>query len=203
MNLQWSEHQPPSDECSYNHVTAETPFGRFLITWKGWKESDCPTVDETPWGGWWEAFATVEDAKQACADEYLKRLSVASTDAPIVPEGYALVPLDATEHTELLDRAMDNLFDWRGYADRAEISEAAMAVAYAARDLAAQQQPEQKEESSPKNPVNEESLIRDDPLNTDDCTHPDCGRFYDHNAGRMSCRAMPDNACARPGSEKD
>ena len=60
----------------------------------------------------------------------------------------------------------------------------------------------QKEESSPEIPVNEESPVRDDPLNTDGCTHPDCGRFYDHNARRMSCRAMSDNACARPVREQ-
>lgn len=27
------------------------------------------------------------------------------------------------------------------------------------------------------------------------CTHPECGRFYDHNSRRMSCRAIRDGAC--------
>jgi hypothetical protein len=40
MNIKpliWTDEQKSNDEISYNHVIAETPFGRFLITWKGWK----------------------------------------------------------------------------------------------------------------------------------------------------------------------
>ena len=28
------------------------------------------------------------------------------------------------------------------------------------------------------------------------CKHPYCGRFYDHNAKKWSCRALADGACA-------
>lgn len=49
--LEWSDAQPPNNTIHYNHVTAQTPLGRFLITWKGWKTFDCPTIEETPWGG--------------------------------------------------------------------------------------------------------------------------------------------------------
>ena len=40
----------------------------------------------------------------------------------------------------------------------------------------------------------------DDPFGCNDCTHADCGKFYDHNAKRLACRAMSDNACARPSA---
>lgn len=50
--IQWSEELPANEECMYNHCIGKTPLGRFLITWKGWKEHDCPTIDETPWSDW-------------------------------------------------------------------------------------------------------------------------------------------------------
>ena len=71
--IEWSNHRQSNDEIPYDHVTAETPFGRFEITWKGWKEHDRPTVDETPWGDYFGAFETVEEAKAACEAEYFRR----------------------------------------------------------------------------------------------------------------------------------
>jgi len=73
--LQWSENRPPCPDCRYNHCIAETPFGRFLITWKGWKEYPVPTVDETPWGGFYEEFDSVDQAKVACQHEMDERLA--------------------------------------------------------------------------------------------------------------------------------
>lgn len=72
--LQWSEEQEANEEIRYSHVTCNTPFGRFVITWKGWKENDWPTVDETPWGEWGGSFPTVADAVQQCTEEYAKRI---------------------------------------------------------------------------------------------------------------------------------
>lgn len=71
--LKWTPASPPNKEYRYNHTTADTPFGRFLLTWKGWKEFDSPGFDETPWGeikylGW----NTVEEA-QAWAEAELER----------------------------------------------------------------------------------------------------------------------------------
>jgi hypothetical protein len=80
--LQWSENRPPCEECRYDHCTAETPFGGFLITWKSWKEYDSPTVDETPWGDSWQAFATVELAKAACQREFDARLALCGRNHP-------------------------------------------------------------------------------------------------------------------------
>jgi len=75
--LHWSRPAEPDLTIGYNHVTAETPFGRFLITWKGWKDYDAPAVDETPWGGYWNAFATVAGAKRACETTYNDLLAAA------------------------------------------------------------------------------------------------------------------------------
>lgn len=73
--LYWTENMPPSESCRYDHCIAETPFGRFLITWKSWKEYDSPTVDETPWGDWYVAFNSIDAAKAACQQEFNKRLA--------------------------------------------------------------------------------------------------------------------------------
>ena len=73
VRLAWSAPAPPCEECRYDHTRAETPFGTFLLTWKGWKEYDSPGFDETPWGevvynGW----NTVEEA-QAWAESEMER----------------------------------------------------------------------------------------------------------------------------------
>jgi hypothetical protein len=79
--LQWTDNMPPSEACRYDHCIAETPFGRFLITWKSWKEYDSPTVDETPWGDWYAAFNSVDDAKAACQQGMNERLTRCGTPA--------------------------------------------------------------------------------------------------------------------------
>ena len=73
--LQWTENLPPSEDCRYDHCIAETPFGRFLVTWKSWKKFDSPTVDETPWGDWYAPFGSVDEAKSACQQELNQRLA--------------------------------------------------------------------------------------------------------------------------------
>jgi hypothetical protein len=72
--LEWSKQFEPTEEIRYNHVIADTPFGRFLITWKGWKLYDSCVVDETPWGDWYAAFNSLDEAKQACSDEFNRLL---------------------------------------------------------------------------------------------------------------------------------
>jgi hypothetical protein len=93
--LQWTENMPPSEDCRYDHCTAETPFGQFLISWKSWKQFDRPTVAETPWGDWYGAFDSVDEAKSACQEEMDKRLTrwgrPATPPAPEVGEVEELV----------------------------------------------------------------------------------------------------------------
>lgn len=74
--LHWSEVQKPNDQCSYTHVTADTPFGRILITWKGWKENPSMTLDESPWGATGYIGDTVESAKRSVGDEFRRRLDL-------------------------------------------------------------------------------------------------------------------------------
>lgn len=73
-DLRWSEERQPDDSCWYNHVVADTPFGRFRITWKGWKDGDCPTIDETPWNEFGGAFSTVAEAKAAAQAQFAERI---------------------------------------------------------------------------------------------------------------------------------
>jgi hypothetical protein len=72
--LQWSEPAEPNAQCHYTHCTAQTPFGRFLVTWKGWKEHDCPTIDETPWGEFGGAYFDLDEAKAEAEKMYAQRL---------------------------------------------------------------------------------------------------------------------------------
>lgn len=75
--LAWSEPLKPSSTVAYNHATAETPFGRFLVTWKAWKESPSYTVDETPWGDFMGSFGSLQEAQRACAVAFGERLRCA------------------------------------------------------------------------------------------------------------------------------
>ena len=50
MSLKWSDPRPGDGKVSsYDHVIAETPLGRILIEWKGWKEYDIRAAT-LPWG---------------------------------------------------------------------------------------------------------------------------------------------------------
>lgn len=77
--INWTDELDASDECSYNHVIGSSPFGRFLITWKGWKDYDHPTVDECPWDsyGMHESYGSVEEAKEECEKVYREKLGLA------------------------------------------------------------------------------------------------------------------------------
>jgi hypothetical protein len=77
--LAWSEVRAPNAECPYTHVVADSPFGRLLLTWRGWKEYDCPTLDESPWGATGYAGGDVEEAKRNVEAEFARRLALCST----------------------------------------------------------------------------------------------------------------------------
>jgi hypothetical protein len=63
--LVWSEPAPPNEDVSYDHTIAETPFGRIVIAWKGWKAFDSRDAIETPWEGYGGSFLDLDEAKQA------------------------------------------------------------------------------------------------------------------------------------------
>ena len=74
FKLQWTENREPNQECPYHHAIAETPFGRFLLTWKGWKEYPDAGFDETPWGEVEYPCLDVEESKEWAQVEYNKRV---------------------------------------------------------------------------------------------------------------------------------
>ena len=61
--LIWSEPMPPSKDCPYDHVVAETPLGPIRIEWKSWKRYDARCA-EMPWGEFCSAEG-LDDAKTA------------------------------------------------------------------------------------------------------------------------------------------
>lgn len=88
MKLNWTEPSPPNKDCCYDHVSAETPFSRFLLTWKSWKTESWQDpgygFDETPWGqveyhGW----RSVEEAKEWAEREIGRRLKECFSDTPL------------------------------------------------------------------------------------------------------------------------
>lgn len=73
--LEWTDPTSPNNECHYNHCIADTPFGRFLLTRKGWKDDPGYGFDETPWGiveyrGW----GSIEAAQEWAAQEMSRRI---------------------------------------------------------------------------------------------------------------------------------
>ena len=43
--MNWSEPKPPIKNVSwYDHIDCETPLGKCIIEWKGWKKSDSFSV---------------------------------------------------------------------------------------------------------------------------------------------------------------
>ena len=63
--LVWSDESAPNDYCSYDHSFADTPFGRYQIEWKGWKDYPNFTIDFV--GNLLDQYPgnTLEDARAA------------------------------------------------------------------------------------------------------------------------------------------
>jgi hypothetical protein len=72
--LAWTEPRKPDHDCHYDHCIAETPLGRFMLSWKSWKVYPAYTADETPWNEWMGTWGTSDEAKQACEAEFARRL---------------------------------------------------------------------------------------------------------------------------------
>lgn len=74
LPINWSEERKPNADIRYHHVTASTPFGDFLITWKGWKDPISPVLDKAPWPDCFCAGIDLEDMKKTIEMEYHKRI---------------------------------------------------------------------------------------------------------------------------------
>ena len=76
IDIQWSEPTEPNNECPYNHVTTNTPFGIVMITWKGWKPTPSYDIDHIPWdidivqSANLYGHTTLDDAKKAFLQYY-------------------------------------------------------------------------------------------------------------------------------------
>ena len=46
--MEWKKCKCGENGISYDHSIAETPFGRFVIAWKSWKEFDSYDTLESP-----------------------------------------------------------------------------------------------------------------------------------------------------------
>jgi len=76
--LKWTEERPPDKECSYNHVFADTPFGRIEITWKGWKDQPIYDVEfPADWDCEIYFGDDVEDGKKIAERVFAEKLAAA------------------------------------------------------------------------------------------------------------------------------
>lgn len=77
VNLIWTPETPPNDSCHYHHTEAVTPFGKFILTWKGWKTYPDYGFDETPWDGIeYHGWNSVAEAQAWAAEEMAKRIDL-------------------------------------------------------------------------------------------------------------------------------
>jgi len=81
-HLKWAEPKPPTKGSHpYDHVTAQTPFGEILITWKSWKDYPSYCVDTHPIPGYFHAADTLEDAKKKAEQDYFD--AIAAQQEPV------------------------------------------------------------------------------------------------------------------------
>jgi len=73
VQLIWTEPSKPNNACPYDHTTAETPFGEYLISWKSWKDYPGYGVDFCEN---YVAFGdTLEEAKNLAQADFDRRLA--------------------------------------------------------------------------------------------------------------------------------
>ena len=83
--LVWSAPRKPNKSIPYDHRIAETPFGRFVLTWKSWKAEPWQGVgfDELPWGGvWYQSWETPEEAMKDAEAAWKEKLHSALQASP-------------------------------------------------------------------------------------------------------------------------
>ncbi|WP_144106801.1 hypothetical protein [Paraburkholderia sp. BCC1886] len=75
--LQWSEPaKPDSGKTSYyDHVFADCPLGRVMITWKSWKEYDSYAVSwDSDAMSYFASGRTLEEAKALAQEQMLEKV---------------------------------------------------------------------------------------------------------------------------------
>ena len=76
--MNWTEPADPKNGVSnYTHVMCDTPIGRFLIEWKGWKERDSYSITLQHKDGYSDSYITdeidLDSAKDRCHEYLVKR----------------------------------------------------------------------------------------------------------------------------------
>jgi hypothetical protein len=101
--------------CGYNNWLGKTPFGRILITWKGWKQHHDACVDEFP--GEFNAYGSPDEVKALCEAEFAQRMNT----SPPTQQSCLQRPV-AEPHKPLTDERVDSLLD--GFDSRIETAKA-------------------------------------------------------------------------------
>ena len=79
--LVWSGVREPDKECMYHHIIGEAPCGgRYLVTWKGWKDYPSYVIDETPWGEWLDGGPTIEASVEIAQADFDRHIIVSVED---------------------------------------------------------------------------------------------------------------------------
>jgi len=71
--LEWSAPKPKSLAIPAEHIEAESPFGKFTISWRPWRSVPV-CLEKTPWGGWHGVYDSIEKAKEAAQEAYCFRV---------------------------------------------------------------------------------------------------------------------------------
>lgn len=80
LPLKWSEVRTPCEDCAFDHVVSETPFGRFLIAWDGEDGNDWVSIRETPWGEWGGATSDLNFAKSLAWGLWIGKLMACASE---------------------------------------------------------------------------------------------------------------------------
>lgn len=77
--MSWSEISDPKEGVSYyTHTTLETPLGKAILEWKGWKEY--PSYSVTIDGEYIsEEYGTIDEAKEKVREYLTEKLNQLST----------------------------------------------------------------------------------------------------------------------------
>jgi hypothetical protein len=72
MTIKWTRNG--DKHCSYDNWLGETPLGRILITWKGWKEHKDACIDEFP-GKLPNIYGDPDYVKEKAEEEFFRRVN--------------------------------------------------------------------------------------------------------------------------------
>jgi hypothetical protein len=112
--------------CGYNNWLASTPFGRILITWKGWKDLPDAFVDEFPGDPPTIALGSPDEVRDEAEREFFRRLALAAAPQPPsawrptdgwVPVTERLPEPDSGEVLVYLSGGMYALDEWHTYRE--------------------------------------------------------------------------------------